>query len=488
MSHRVLSVGSADVYGVVTEAELPLTEDSPLRPASPYAASKVAADFLGLQAFLGHGLGVIRVRAFNHLGPGQTDRFVAPALAARIAANERDGGDTVPVGDLSPRRDFTDVRDVVRAYRLLVERGAAGEVYNVCTGRDLAVQELADRLLTLARHPMRLEPDPALLRPVDIPVLRGDATKLRDAPPAGTRDPDRPDARRPPRRSASADRRRPSPGATMTGSPSAPRALITGITGQDGSYLAELLLDKGYEVIGMVRRSSTTNFERIAHLQDRVTFVQGDPSPFEDVEAAEHVHLGVEGGAGDRHPHVGLGGQVEHDLGLPAADQVDDGRVADVDLVDLEVVAAVGPGLGQVGDRAAGEVVDHVDAVALGEQAVDERRADEPCSARHQRSHQLLLRDPHAAHLVRRRSTTTSSPSTAPSSTTAPSPTWARAPMMASCTRAPAPITAPASTTEPDTMAPSPTWAPGADHRTRHRAVDLGVGVHARLGRRRGGR
>ena len=178
---RVLSVGSADVYGVVTEAELPLTEASPLRPASPYAASKVAADFLGLQAFLGQGLEVIRVRAFNHLGPGQTDRFVAPALAARIAANERDGGDTVTVGDLSPRRDFTDVRDVVRAYRLLVEHGEAGEVYNVCTGRDLSVQQLADHLLTLATRPMRLETDPALLRPVDIPVLRGDATKLREA-------------------------------------------------------------------------------------------------------------------------------------------------------------------------------------------------------------------------------------------------------------------------------------------------------------------
>ena len=178
---RVLSVGSADVYGVVTESELPLTEASPLRPASPYAASKVAADFLGLQAFLGQGLGVIRVRAFNHLGPGQTDRFVAAALAARIATNEREGGDTVRVGDLSARRDFTDVRDVVRAYRLLVELGAPGEVYNVCTGLDLAVQELADRMLAMATRPMALEVDPSLLRPVEVPVLRGDATKLREA-------------------------------------------------------------------------------------------------------------------------------------------------------------------------------------------------------------------------------------------------------------------------------------------------------------------
>jgi GDP-4-dehydro-6-deoxy-D-mannose reductase len=178
---RVVSVGSADVYGIVTEDELPLTEQSPLRPSSPYAASKVAADFLGLQAHLGQGLGVVRVRAFNHLGPGQTDRFVAAALAARIAANERDGGETVTVGNLSPRRDFTDVRDVVRAYRLLAERGTPGEVYNVCSGHDIAVQELADRMLGLATRPMRLEPDASLLRPVDIPVLRGDATKLRDA-------------------------------------------------------------------------------------------------------------------------------------------------------------------------------------------------------------------------------------------------------------------------------------------------------------------
>jgi GDP-4-dehydro-6-deoxy-D-mannose reductase len=178
---RVLAVSSADVYGIVREADLPLTEDAPLRPASPYGASKVAADALALQAFLGYGLGAIRVRPFNHLGPGQSEHFVAPALAARIARAERDGAETVAVGNLTPRRDLTDVRDVVRAYRLLVERGEPGEVYNVCSGRDLPIQELADRLVAMAARPLRLEPDPALARPVDLPVLRGDATKLREA-------------------------------------------------------------------------------------------------------------------------------------------------------------------------------------------------------------------------------------------------------------------------------------------------------------------
>lgn len=179
--NRVLVVTSADVYGRVTEEELPLRETAPLRPVSPYAASKVAADYVALQAYLGHGLATFRVRPFNHIGPGQTNRFVAPALAERIAVNEIEGNDVVPVGNLSPRRDFTDVRDVVRAYRLLALRGTPGEAYNVCRGEDIAVRDLAVRLVGLARKPMRLVPDPTLQRPVDIPVLRGDPSKLRAA-------------------------------------------------------------------------------------------------------------------------------------------------------------------------------------------------------------------------------------------------------------------------------------------------------------------
>ncbi len=180
-ARRVLAVSSADVYGIVAPHELPLTEDSPLRPASPYAASKVAADYLGLQAWLGRQLPVIRVRAFNHLGPGQTDKFVAPALASRVARAEIEGGDTLTVGDLSARRDFTDVRDVVRAYRMLIEGGEPGEVYNVCSGVDLAVQDLADQLVAQARVPLRLEVDPGLLRPVELPVLRGSHDRLTAA-------------------------------------------------------------------------------------------------------------------------------------------------------------------------------------------------------------------------------------------------------------------------------------------------------------------
>ncbi len=175
---RVLVVSSADVYGAVSESDLPITETAPLRPVSPYAASKVAADFLGLQAFLGRGLGVLRVRAFNHLGPGQTDKFVASAIASRIVRNEMDGSDVLPIGNLSARRDFTDVRDVVRAYRMIVSHGTPGEVYNVCSGADVAVQDLAEEMLAMAKHTMRFESDPALLRPVDVPVLRGDHGKL----------------------------------------------------------------------------------------------------------------------------------------------------------------------------------------------------------------------------------------------------------------------------------------------------------------------
>jgi GDP-4-dehydro-6-deoxy-D-mannose reductase len=178
---RVLVVGSADEYGAVRPEDLPLSEDAPLRPLTPYGASKVAAEFLALQAFLGDGLPVIRVRAFNHTGRAQPDRFMIPGLARRIAAAERENRKEIPIGSLEPVRDFTNVDDVVVAYRLLVERGEPGEVYNVCSGVGHSVADVADLLLGLARHAIELVPDPALLRPVEVPRLVGDNTKLREA-------------------------------------------------------------------------------------------------------------------------------------------------------------------------------------------------------------------------------------------------------------------------------------------------------------------
>lgn len=176
---RVLAVTSADIYGPVSESELPLDEDQPLRPVSPYAASKASAEMACVQAGFGYGLDVLRVRAFSHIGPGQSDRFVASAIAGRIAHNELSGDSVVRVGNLGARRDFTDVRDVVKAYRMLMVDGQAGEIYHVCTGVDRPVSELADILISLAATPMNLEPDAALLRPVDLPVLCGDNSKLR---------------------------------------------------------------------------------------------------------------------------------------------------------------------------------------------------------------------------------------------------------------------------------------------------------------------
>lgn len=175
---RVLLIGSAEVYGSVKPEQLPLSEDAPLLPVTPYAVSKVAAEYLGVQAYLGYGVPVIRVRAFNHIGPGQHQSFVVPALVERMREARAEGRRRIPVGNLSPRRDFTDVRDVVRAYRLLVEGGQPGEAYNVCSGREVSIGHLAERLVDLTGGDLELVPDPELERPVDVPVLVGDRSRI----------------------------------------------------------------------------------------------------------------------------------------------------------------------------------------------------------------------------------------------------------------------------------------------------------------------
>jgi len=179
---RVLVTSSAEVYGAVTDPSLmPLDELTPTAPLTPYAASKLAAEVLIGQAFRGHGQAAIVVRPFNHIGPGQVPNFAVPALAKRIVEADRRGDTSIAVGNLAARRDFTDVRDVVRAYRLLIELGTPGEVYNVCSGHDVAIEEVANALLRLAGTSLGFETDPALTRPVEVPVLRGDPTRLQQA-------------------------------------------------------------------------------------------------------------------------------------------------------------------------------------------------------------------------------------------------------------------------------------------------------------------
>jgi len=176
---RVLLVSSAEVYGAVAPTELPVTEAAPFRPVTPYAASKAAAELVGLQAHLGAGVEVIRARPFNHTGPGQRPEFVVPSLARQVVDAVRTGATALRGGNIEVRRDVTDVRDVVRAYRLLISCGVPGEVYNVCTGRSVAIEELARRLAALAGVDLRLEVDAGLARQVDVPEMRGDPSRLK---------------------------------------------------------------------------------------------------------------------------------------------------------------------------------------------------------------------------------------------------------------------------------------------------------------------
>ena len=153
-----------------------------MNPKSPYGASKAAQDLLAGLSAQAYGLDLVRVRPFSHAGPGQHRRFALPAFAVQIAAIER--GEREPalqVGDLSVVRDYTDVRDVVRAYADLLTLGQAGEAYNVCRGRGLALRELVERLCASARVPIRIDIDPARLRPSDLPHLVGVPEKIAAA-------------------------------------------------------------------------------------------------------------------------------------------------------------------------------------------------------------------------------------------------------------------------------------------------------------------
>ncbi|MGQ9681605.1 MAG: GDP-mannose 4,6-dehydratase [Anaerolineae bacterium] len=180
MKPRVLVVGSADEYGLVRPDELPVRESNPLRPNNPYAVSKIAQDYLGYQYYLSHGLPVVRVRPFNHIGPRQGPGFVVPDFARQIA--EIEAGKRPPVmqvGNLTAQRDFSDVRDIVAGYLLAAEQGEPGEVYNLGSERAVSIQHVLDLLLSQARVPIEVQPDPARLRPSDVPLLVSDCSRFR---------------------------------------------------------------------------------------------------------------------------------------------------------------------------------------------------------------------------------------------------------------------------------------------------------------------
>ncbi|MDE2590663.1 MAG: GDP-mannose 4,6-dehydratase, partial [Patescibacteria group bacterium] len=177
---KILITSSAEVYGIVDKNDLPMDEDTPLRPTSPYAVSKIAQDFLGFQYHQAAKLHIIRVRPFNHIGPRQTPQFVVARFASQIVDIEK--GKIEPiirVGNLDTKRDFTDVKDMVRAYRMILEKGTPGEVYNIGSGVSYKISDILEKLLSLSTVKVTVEKDPNLYRPADNPELVCDSSKMK---------------------------------------------------------------------------------------------------------------------------------------------------------------------------------------------------------------------------------------------------------------------------------------------------------------------
>ncbi len=178
---KLISVGSCEEYGRREPSEMPLTEDMPVEPLSPYASSKASQTIMALQYYRSHRLDVTVTRSFSHTGPGQTDTFALPAFARQCAEIKlRLRPPVIKVGNLDVIRDFLDVRDVVKAYRLLAEKGRSGETYNVCSGKELPLKGALRSLIDTISIDVRIEPDPDRMRPADVPVLVGDNSKLLD--------------------------------------------------------------------------------------------------------------------------------------------------------------------------------------------------------------------------------------------------------------------------------------------------------------------
>jgi GDP-4-dehydro-6-deoxy-D-mannose reductase len=177
---RTMIACSSEQYGLVRPEDIPIDEDTPFRPNNPYAVSKIAQDALALQYYLSYKLPTIRVRAFNHIGPGQTEAFVTAAFAKQVASIEAGKQEPVIyVGNLEAERDFTDVRDMVRAYHLAITKGEPGEVYNTGSGKGYSIQWVLDTLIGMSTVEVEVRQDPARMRPSDIPIMVSDPSKFR---------------------------------------------------------------------------------------------------------------------------------------------------------------------------------------------------------------------------------------------------------------------------------------------------------------------
>jgi len=180
LNTRVLIISSAEVYGFVQPEDLPIDESTPLRPGNPYAVSKIAQDFLAYQYFVTTKMPIIRVRPFNHTGPRQPLGFVLPDLAHQIAEIEKGKQERIiRVGNLEAKRDFTDVRDMVKAYSLILDKGVVGEVYNIGSGVSYTISEILHMLLGMTTMNIEIEIDEKKARPSDIPEIRSNNTKIK---------------------------------------------------------------------------------------------------------------------------------------------------------------------------------------------------------------------------------------------------------------------------------------------------------------------
>ena len=176
---RVLVIGSGEEYGHIKEGDTPIYEETILRPGNIYAATKACQNMIGSIYAKAYDMEIILVRAFNHVGPGQAPLFVVSDFckqAAEIEAGLKEP--VIRVGNLSAMRDFTDVRDVVRAYALLVQSGKAGETYNVGSGKAIAIQDILDMIIELSKVNIKVEVDPNKLRPVDVPIIEADISRI----------------------------------------------------------------------------------------------------------------------------------------------------------------------------------------------------------------------------------------------------------------------------------------------------------------------